>query len=168
MGFVPVDVGMTTFRSVRHVTAAALLLSAVALSTAPGTPAATAATRPAHSPLGAVRPADVIDPPLPVERFPAQVKNACGIWKGLNWPASDRAHDYPVARSALVIRGGNIHRNLSGHLPATGHYREYDVTPRSPGRRRDAERLVRDPGAHTVWYTADHYRNFRKITSGCP
>ncbi|MEU5049012.1 ribonuclease domain-containing protein [Streptomyces sp. NPDC021096] len=149
---------MTTFRSARHVTAAALLLSAVALSPAPGAPTATAA----------VRPADVIDPPLPVERFPAQVKNACGIWKGLNWPASDRAHDYPVARSALVIRGGNIHRNLSGHLPATGHYREYDVTPRPPGRRRDAERLVRDPGTRTVWYTADHYRNFRKITSGCP
>lgn len=110
----------------------------------------------------------VYDPPWPIEKFPAQVGRACGTWKGLAWPTAPQAKDYPVARTALVIRGSNVYRNLSGDLPKTGHYREYDVNPRRPGAHRDAERIVRDEKSSEVWYTGDHYSNFRKIESGCP
>ncbi|WP_346012501.1 ribonuclease domain-containing protein [Streptomyces sp. SID3343] len=112
-------------------------------------------------------PTEILDPPLPVESFPAQVKEACQIWKGLRWPAADRPRDYPVAGTDLVIRGSNVYGNRSGDLPTAGKYREYDVNPRLPGRHRDAERIVRDNGTHTVWYTGDHYANFREISSGC-
>jgi hypothetical protein len=115
----------------------------------------------------AVRPADVSAPPLPVEAFPARVEEACEIWKRLKWPTADRPRDYPVADTALVIRGGNVYGNHGGDLPAAGKYREYDVNPRVPGRHRDAERVVRDNDTHTVWYTGDHYANFREIASGC-
>ncbi|MFJ2110357.1 MULTISPECIES: ribonuclease domain-containing protein [unclassified Streptomyces] len=114
-----------------------------------------------------VRPADVLEPALPVEAFPGQVKEACEVWKELNWPEADRARDYPVANTNLVIRGSNRYGNRSGDLPQAGRYREYDVNPRLPGRHRDAERLVRDPGTRVVWYTDDHYDNFREISSGC-
>ncbi|MBF6053271.1 guanine-specific ribonuclease N1 and T1 [Streptomyces eurocidicus] len=118
-------------------------------------------------PAATVLPGGVYDPPWPVEKFPAQVGKACDTWKDLTWPTAPRAKDYPVPGTALVIRGSNVYRNLGGDLPKTGHYREYDVNPRRPGARRDAERVVRDETAHTVWYTGDHYANFRKITSGC-
>ncbi len=32
---------------------------------------------------------------------------------------------------------------------------------------RDAERIVRDSGSHTVWYSDDHYDDFREISAGC-
>ncbi|WP_424893383.1 ribonuclease domain-containing protein [Streptomyces sp. XH2] len=107
------------------------------------------------------------DPPWPVERFPSQVKNACGIWKGLGWPQAERPTDY-TAGPGLVIRGSNVYRNLSHALPVAGHYREYDVNPRPAGSHRDAERLVRDTTARTVWYTGDHYVTFRQVSAGCP
>jgi ribonuclease T1 len=116
----------------------------------------------------AVRPADLLDPPLAVERFPAQVEAACHLWKALHWPSADRPLDYPVADTGLVLHGSTGYGNRSGDLPATGTYREYDVNPRPPGRPRDAERVVRDNDTHTVWYTGDHYANFREIVSGCP
>ncbi|GLF94998.1 ribonuclease domain-containing protein [Streptomyces yaizuensis] len=144
---------------------AALLLvpfAAPAASPAPAVPVPAAG-----SPDRALRPADVIEPPLPVEAFPGQVKEACGIWKELTWPRASRATDHPVVNTRLVIRGANVYHNRSGDLPAAGHYREYDVNPRVPGTRRDAERLVRDTDTTAVWYTADHYANFREISSGC-
>ncbi|MDH6579491.1 hypothetical protein [Kitasatospora sp. MAP5-34] len=48
-------------------------------------------------------------------------------------------------------------------LPGRGD----DVDPRLPGQHRDAERLVRDPATHTVWYTGDHCTDFQQISSGC-
>ncbi|MBT2385663.1 guanine-specific ribonuclease N1 and T1 [Streptomyces sp. ISL-11] len=143
----------------RSAAVAALLLAAVAL---PSTPAA--AVPRAH---GVLRPADVIDPPVSARSLPAQVKNACDIWRGLSWPTADRAEDYAVPDTRFVIRGSNVYVNRNGDLPLEGYYREYDVNPRSPGQRRDAERLVRDTDSHTVWYTNDHYNNFRRIASGC-
>ncbi|MGW7294343.1 ribonuclease domain-containing protein [Streptomyces xiamenensis] len=141
---------MTTFRALRRTAAAtAVVLAALIIPTAPSS-------------------ADVLTPALPVEEFPGQVKEACGIWKELEWPSSTSAKDFEVADTSLVIRGSNTYYNRSGDLPLEGQYREYDVNPRTPGVRRDAERLVRDIGTHDVWYTGDHYDNFREISSGCP
>ncbi|ARZ70193.1 guanine-specific ribonuclease N1 and T1 [Streptomyces albireticuli] len=143
-------------------------VAGIPLLTATGIPAPSPASAVSPAPGAAARPADVYDPPWPVERFPAQVKKACAIWKGLGWPKAPRAQDYQVPMSRpLVIRGSNVYRNLSRDLPTDGAYREYDVNPRRPGQHRDAERIVRDEGAHAVWYTGDHYSNFRKIESGC-
>ncbi|MFJ4966690.1 ribonuclease [Streptomyces sp. ADI96-02] len=155
---------MTIPRTLRSVAAAALFLAALA------TPAASSAasTQPTPAfPYASVRPVDIIDPPLPVEEFPGHVEEACAIWKELEWPQATRPTDYPVVNTPLVIRGSNVYRNRSGDLPREGRYREYDVNPRNPGEHRDAERLVRDPGTRTVWYTGDHYDNFQEISSGC-
>ncbi|MEW1696998.1 ribonuclease domain-containing protein [Streptomyces sp. NPDC091278] len=152
---------MYLIRRPRCAAVVTLLLTALAV---PAASSATAGT-PARTP--AVRAADVIDPPLPVEMFPGQVKEACGIWKELDWPQAKRPTDYPVVNTRFVIRGSNVYGNRSGDLPPEGHYREYDVNPRTPGTHRDAERLVRDADTHTVWYTGDHYNDFQEITSGC-
>ncbi|MEV5680383.1 ribonuclease domain-containing protein [Streptomyces sp. NPDC052164] len=152
---------MTILRSLRRVAAAALFLTVFAA------PAASVAAPAPSLSYGSVRPADIIEPPLPVEAFSAQVQEACEIWSDLNWPQASRPTDYPVADTGLVIRGSNVYGNRSGDLPLDGHYREYDVNPRTPGQHRDAERVVRDPGTHIVWYTGDHYNNFQEISSGC-
>ncbi|RJL29965.1 ribonuclease domain-containing protein [Bailinhaonella thermotolerans] len=110
----------------------------------------------------------VITPPLPVHKLPRQVGEACEIWRSMRWPeAGRRGKDHRV-RDGEVIRGGGRYRNIGGVLPRGGRYVEYDVNPRHPGDRRDAERLVRDAVKKHVWYTSDHYRNFRQISSGCP
>ncbi|MFF1909909.1 ribonuclease domain-containing protein [Kitasatospora sp. NPDC058218] len=152
---------MTTLGSLRRIAATTLLLASVVVPAA--SPAAAAPT-PSAAHHAAVR--AVIEPPLPVEEFPAQVEEACAIWRGLDWPQANRPLDYP-AGPGLVIRGSNVYGNRSGDLPKNGRYREYDVNPRTPGTHRDAERLVRDPDTHTVWYTGDHYANFREISEGC-
>ncbi|MFI5619581.1 ribonuclease domain-containing protein [Streptomyces sp. NPDC051567] len=163
---------MTTLRTLRRAATAALLLSALALPLTSATTAGAFATTEAAAAPGTAparttaRPADVLEPSLPVQAFPPQVKAACDIWRDLSWPEAPRAQDYP-AGPGLVIRGSNVYGNRSGDLPADGHYREYDVNPRTPGTHRDAERLIRDPAARTVWYTDDHYSNFREISSGC-
>jgi len=152
---------MIISRSLRHAAAAALLMTVFAA------PAASSASPvPAPSQRWAM-PADVIDPPMPVQAFPGQVEEACGIWKGLSWPQAARPTDYAVKGTRLVIRGSNVYGNRSGDLPAGGHYREYDVNPRKPGQHRDAERIIRDSDTHTVWFTGDHYTNFQEISSGC-
>ncbi|OPC77133.1 guanine-specific ribonuclease N1 and T1 [Embleya scabrispora] len=151
---------MTALARLRPVAVAALFLTSLLAPTVPSAVAATPA-HVSHAPLS------ILDPPLPVEAFPGQVKEACAIWRGLHWPTAARPTDYPVPDTALVIRGSNVYGNRSGDLPADGHYREYDVNPRTPGQHRDAERLVRDPATHVVWYTDDHYANFREISSGC-
>ncbi|MFD5084633.1 ribonuclease domain-containing protein [Kitasatospora sp. NPDC058201] len=152
---------MTTLRSLRRLAAATLLLAAVVAPSV--SPAAAAPTGSAahHAVVRAI-----VEPPLPVEEFPPQVDEACHIWRGLGWPTADRPRDYP-AGDGLVIRGSNVYGNRSGDLPKDGRYREYDVNPRTLGTHRDAERLVRNPDTRTVWYTDDHYDNFREITSGC-
>ncbi|MFD0399517.1 ribonuclease domain-containing protein [Kitasatospora sp. NPDC127121] len=142
--------------------AAALFLTAAAAPSAAPAGAAVPATHPAPR---IVR--GILEPPLPVDQFPPQVEEACHIWHDLHWPTANAPRDYPVADSPFVIRGSNVYGNRSGDLPQTGHYREYDVNPRSPGQHRDAERLVRDPATQHVWYSDDHYANFLEISSGC-
>lgn len=77
---------------------------------------------------------------------------------------------------ALIARGGPfphrrdgiVFQNRERLLPQRprGHYREYTVA--TPGlKHRGARRIVcgGDPPTRpeTCWYTADHYRSFRKI-----
>ena len=87
---------------------------------------------------------------------------------GIAWQALP-----PEAREALTLieRGGpfpyrqdgSTFHNREGQLPAQtrGYYREYTVP--TPGRRdRGARRIVAGkPGEY--YYTADHYRSFRRI-----
>lgn len=66
-------------------------------------------------------------------------------------------------------RDGIVFRNFEKRLPlkARDHYREYTVA--TPGvKHRGARRIVcgGQPATRpeTCYYTADHYRSFRKIT----
>jgi len=123
--------------------------------------------RPAPSHVVAPAPADVLDPARPLEAFPVQVARACETWGGLGWPGSNKPKDYRTVEGEF-IRGGNPYRNRSGDLPLQDTYREYDVNARPTATtRRDAERLIRDQNTDQVWYTDDHYANFREITGGC-
>lgn len=70
---------------------------------------------------------------------------------------------FPNRRDGIVF--GNFEKNLP--YQKRGYYREYTVP--TPGvRHRGARRIVcggweaRRPDA--CWYTADHYRSFRKIS----
>jgi ribonuclease T1 len=94
-------------------------------------------------------------------------------------PASEKAAvvrtaDLPKeARETLALirqggpfpyaRDGAVFANREGRLPpaARGTYREYTVkTPDS--RDRGARRIIA-AGSDQFWYTADHYRGFRRI-----
>lgn len=85
----------------------------------------------------------------------------------------------PEARTTLLLiaqggpfpyqRDGIVFNNFEQLLPlrARGYYREYTVP--TPGiRHRGARRIVcggrEIPKPDVCYYTADHYRNFRKIT----
>ncbi|MDK2741413.1 MAG: hypothetical protein NDI90_00750 [Nitrospira sp. BO4] len=55
--------------------------------------------------------------------------------------------------------GGRDFQNRERLLPR-GRYREYDVNPKIPRRRRDAERIVIEQRTGKAYYTGDHYRTF--------
>ncbi len=55
--------------------------------------------------------------------------------------------------------GGRTFQNRERTLPR-GHYREYDVHPKVPGKNRGAERIVIDQRTGKAYYTADHYHSF--------
>lgn len=60
-------------------------------------------------------------------------------------------------------KDGAVFGNREGHLPKQrrGYYREYTV--KTPGvRTRGARRIVGGAGGER-YYTADHYRTFRRI-----
>lgn len=79
----------------------------------------------------------------------------------------------PEARQTLdlIKRGGpfpygkdgSVFGNREGLLPRQqrGYYREYTV-PTPGSRDRGARRIVAGRGGD-YWYTADHYRSFRRI-----
>jgi len=60
-------------------------------------------------------------------------------------------------------RDGAVFANREGHLPPAprGTYREYTV--KTPGRRDRGARRIVAAGNRAFWYTADHYRSFRRI-----
>ncbi|MEV7778085.1 ribonuclease domain-containing protein [Kitasatospora sp. NPDC088351] len=156
---------MTTFPVRAGRLAKAALVLSLALAALPAAAALPASAAPAVAPV--LAPADAIYPPLSVEDLPAQVGRACAIWRDLDWPTTARPVDYRIP-GPEYIRGGNPYGNRSGDLPAGGQYHEYDVNPRpTPTTHRDAERIIRDEDTRQVWYTDDHYDNFREIAGGC-
>ncbi len=86
---------------------------------------------------------------IPVEKLPPEARETLALIKaGGPFP-------YP--------RDGAVFGNREGLLPKRerGHYREYTV--RTPGARdRGARRIVAGRGGE-YYYTADHYRSFRRI-----
>jgi ribonuclease T1 len=85
-----------------------------------------------------------------------------------------RAADLPrEARETLALirqggpfpfaRDGAVFANREGRLPpaARGTYREYTV--KTPGSRDRGARRIISAGNDQFWYTADHYRSFRRI-----
>jgi hypothetical protein len=63
--------------------------------------------------------------------------------------------------------GGKKFANKDGVLPANGDYKEYDIYPKpppGPGGGRDAKRIVIDVNTQIMFYTADHFATFVKLT----
>ncbi len=60
-------------------------------------------------------------------------------------------------------RDGAVFGNREGRLPraARGTYREYTV--KTPGSRDRGARRIIAAGSNQFWYSADHYRSFRRI-----
>ena len=96
------------------------------------------------------------------------------LWCSLTAASEIAVHDLPLeARATLELikadgsfpypQDGRIFSNRERLLPLQrrGYYREYTV--RTPGvRGRGARRIVAGlPGEY--YYTADHYRSFRRI-----
>jgi ribonuclease T1 len=79
----------------------------------------------------------------------------------------------PEARQTLALikrggpfpyaRDGAVFANREGRLPAAarGTYREYTVM--TPGRHDRGARRIIAAGTRAFWYSADHYRSFRRI-----
>ena len=89
-------------------------------------------------------------------------------------PGVVRAADLPKeARETLTLirqggpfpysRDGLVFGNREGRLPhaSRGTYREYTV--QTPGRRDRGARRIIAAERNQFWYSADHYRSFRRI-----
>ena len=68
-----------------------------------------------------------------------------------------RGGPYPYSRDGAVFA------NREGRLPpaSRGTYREYTV--KTPGGSDRGARRIIAAGGVRFWYTADHYRSFRRI-----
>ena len=68
-----------------------------------------------------------------------------------------RGGPFPYSRDGVVFA------NREGRLPpaSRGTYREYTVN--TPGSRDRGARRIIAAGSNQFWYTADHYRSFRRI-----
>jgi ribonuclease T1 len=112
---------------------------------------------------------------------------ALGLWLGLAWVGAQawnwgerRDHAEiplaqlpPEARHTLVLikrggpfpyaRDGSVFSNRERHLPMhpRGYYREYTVP--TPGAHNRGARRIVSGSTGEYWYTADHYRSFRRI-----
>lgn len=114
---------------------AVMVLGSVFLS-APGT---AGARSPASQTAGVVRTADL----------PREAQETLALIR--------QGGPFPYARDGAVFA------NREGRLPpaARGTYREYTVKTRG-SRDRGARRIIA-AGSDQFWYTADHYRSFRRI-----
>ncbi|KOG89416.1 ribonuclease domain-containing protein [Streptomyces varsoviensis] len=161
----------------RRPAAAALAASAAALlALGPAAPAAFAASAP-PAPFE-------IGPPYPnVTNAPKVARDACKAWQTLKWKSGQTGEWLVVPKGGGPLAGQEIYTggkfgNQEGQLPKGGNYHEYDV-PYEPykdgtvwkhyGKKdgRGALRLVRDINNKRVWYTANHYRDYREIQKGC-
>lgn len=96
------------------------------------------------------------------------------VWLSVATAGEIREHELPnEARATLALiksggpfpysQDGRVFHNREQLLPRQkrGYYREYTV--KTPGRRdRGARRIVAGSGGE-YYYTADHYRSFRRI-----
>lgn len=105
----------------------------------------------------------------------AERSRSGGAASGNSLPAGEigLAQLPPEARQTLALirhggpfpydKDGSVFGNREGLLPRQGHgyYREYTVV--TPGARdRGARRIIAGRGGE-YWYSADHYRSFRRI-----
>jgi guanyl-specific ribonuclease Sa len=62
--------------------------------------------------------------------------------------------------------GGKKFVDKNGTLPPDGDYKEYDIYPKPPPNSggRDAKRIVIDVGTQIMFYTADHFATFVRLT----
>ena len=96
------------------------------------------------------------------------------LWLAGAWSAEVRLEELPPeARATLALiksdgpfpyaQDGRVFANREKQLPlqSRGYYREYTV--KTPGARdRGARRIVTGSGGE-YYYSADHYRSFRRI-----
>jgi ribonuclease T1 len=101
---------------------------------------------------------------------------AQAFWPGANVGASEIAATQlpPEARTTLMLiqrggpfpydRDGIAFGNYERQLPAQprGYYHEYTV-PTPGAHNRGARRIISGGRGGEYWYTADHYRSFRRI-----
>jgi len=115
--------------------AAALLLGLALLAAA----APTSARSPTTGSVEVVRTADL----------PQEARQTLALIK--------QGGPFPYARDGVEFA------NREGRLPyaSRGTYREYTV--KTPGSRDRGARRIIAAGSERFWYTADHYRSFRRI-----
>ena len=95
-----------------------------------------------------------------------------GISDAQQAPPSSRIQQIPAKAHAVLKAiqdrdgeppsgyvGGRTFQNRERRLPR-GHYREYDVNPKRPGKNRGSERIVIERRTGKAYYTGDHYRTF--------
>jgi ribonuclease T1 len=87
---------------------------------------------------------------IPVAQLPPEARATLALIKQ-NGP-------FPHARDGIVFG------NREGLLPGQprGYYREYTV-PTPGSRDRGARRIVSGGRGGEYWYSADHYRSFKRI-----
>lgn len=102
------------------------------------------------------------------------IGSAFAFWnsdRGIGW--IDAAQLPPEARETLALikqggpfpykRDGIVFNNFEKLLPLQprGYYREYTV--KTPGRKDRGPRRIVAGKANEYYYTADHYKSFRRI-----
>lgn len=94
------------------------------------------------------RPRDVAE--IPVAQLPIEGRATLALIR--------KGGPFPYSRDGIVFG------NREGLLPSQprGYYREYTVP--TPGlNHRGARRIIAGGGGGEYWYTADHYRSFKRI-----
>lgn len=104
--------------------------------------AAARSPEPAHAPASAVE--------LTVADLPPEGRATLSLIK--------QGGPFPYPRDGIVF--GNRERLLPAQ--SRGYYREYTV-PTPGSRDRGARRIIAGGGGGEYWYTADHYRSFKRI-----
>ncbi|MEV0280064.1 ribonuclease domain-containing protein [Streptomyces sp. NPDC050610] len=168
---------------------AVALAAAALMALSPAAYAAPAASAPPASPANLAAstppaaPAAILPPYQNVANAPKVARDACKAWQTLNWKTGQTGQWLVVPKKGGSLAGRDIYTggtfgNKDGQLPKGGSYQEFDVPYESYkagtvwkhyGKKdgRGDLRLVRDAKNKRVWYTANHYRDYREIQKGC-
>ncbi|PIV88119.1 MAG: ribonuclease [Hydrogenophilales bacterium CG17_big_fil_post_rev_8_21_14_2_50_63_12] len=87
---------------------------------------------------------------IPVAQLPIEARATLSLIK--------QGGPFPYSRDGIVF--GNRERLLPAQ--ARGYYREYTV-PTPGSRNRGARRIIAGGRGAEYWYTADHYRSFKRV-----